>query len=65
MKPEVRQRVVSVLALVFVIGLSVLLFLNRDRGRRRPEGPDRSRYLGLGPRPRVLDGRSHRHSGRA
>jgi uncharacterized membrane protein YdjX (TVP38/TMEM64 family) len=31
MKPEVRQRVVSVLALVFVIGLSVLLFLNRDR----------------------------------
>jgi len=31
MKPEVRQRVVSILALVFVIGLSVLLFLNRDR----------------------------------
>ena len=31
MKPEVRQRIVSVLALVFVIGLSVLLFLNRGR----------------------------------
>lgn len=31
MKPEMRQRIVSVLALVFVIGLSVLLFLNRDR----------------------------------
>ncbi len=31
MKPEVRQRIVSILALVFVIGLSVLLFLNRDR----------------------------------
>ncbi len=31
MKPEVRQRVLSALALIFVIVLSILLFLNRER----------------------------------
>ncbi len=31
MKPEVRQRIVSILALVFVIALSILLFVFRSR----------------------------------
>lgn len=31
MKPETRQRVLSILGLAFVIGLTVLLFLNSDR----------------------------------
>ncbi len=31
MKPETRQRVISILALVFVIALTVFLFINRSR----------------------------------
>lgn len=31
MKPEVRQRVISILGLTFVIALTVILFLNSDR----------------------------------
>lgn len=31
MKPETRQRIISILALVFVIALTIFLFINRDR----------------------------------